>query len=107
MADGEVMAQAKFRAMSECTPEDWRAVAIAHGPFNAELPDRLLADLRRLDQDGKSAFAVSRLEHSLQTATRAHRDGRDEEYGSSAPSSTISAIPSRRGPTTPRSGPRS
>ena len=25
-------------------------------------------------------FAVSRLEHSLQTATRAMRDGRDEEY---------------------------
>ena len=80
MADGEVMARAKFHAMSECTPEDWRAVGAAHGPFNALLPDRLLADLRRLDQDGESAFAVSRLEHSLQTATRAHRDGRDEEY---------------------------
>jgi predicted HD phosphohydrolase len=26
------------------------------------------------------AFPIDRLEHSLQTATRAHRDGRDEEY---------------------------
>ena len=43
------------------------------------LADRLLAHLMLLDND-HGGFAVDRLEHSLQTATRAHRDGRDEEY---------------------------
>ena len=35
--------------------------------------------MKLLDND-HGGFAVDRLEHSLQTATRAHRDGRDEEY---------------------------
>jgi predicted HD phosphohydrolase len=43
------------------------------------LPDRLLATLRGLAQF-QGPVRVHRLEHSLQSATRAHRDGRDEEY---------------------------
>jgi predicted HD phosphohydrolase len=39
----------------------------------------VLAHLRLLDGD-YGGFAVDRLTHSLQTATLAHRDGRDEEY---------------------------
>ena len=31
-------------------------------------------------QGDAGGFAVDRLEHSLQTATRAHKDGRDDEY---------------------------
>jgi predicted HD phosphohydrolase len=38
-----------------------------------------LDHLRLLDGDF-GGFAVDRLTHSLQTATRAHRDGRDEDY---------------------------
>ncbi len=79
MADGEMAPRAKFHAMTECTAEDWRAVGEAHASFDQALADRLLASLRSLD-DGQSGFAVSRLEHSLQTASRAQRDGRDDEY---------------------------
>jgi predicted HD phosphohydrolase len=79
MADGEMTARAHFRAMTEGTVDDWRAIGAAAGPFNRAHPDRLLAALRALGQD-EGGFAVDRLEHSLQTATRAHRDGRDEEY---------------------------
>ena len=43
------------------------------------LPDRILDHLRLLDGDF-GGFPVHRLEHSLQTATRAHRDGRGEQY---------------------------
>ena len=43
------------------------------------LPDRVLAHLRLLDGDF-GGFPVDRLTHSLQTATRALKDGRDEEY---------------------------
>lgn len=70
---------AKFKAMTEGTREDWLVIrdgAIVH---NQGLADRILDHLRLLDGDF-GGFPVDRLEHSLQTATRAHRDGRDEEY---------------------------
>ena len=79
MADGETMVKANFHAMAEGTKEDWQAIGVAATPFNRALPDRLLRALRELGED-VGGFAVNRLEHSLQTATRAHRDGRDEEY---------------------------
>jgi predicted HD phosphohydrolase len=43
------------------------------------LPERLLTHLRLLDGDF-GGFAVDRLTHSLQTATRAYRANRDDEY---------------------------
>jgi predicted HD phosphohydrolase len=79
MADGEVMAKAAFRAMTEGTTEDWMAIGSAGRAFNAAHGDRLMAALRTLGDDA-GGFAVDRLTHSLQTATRAMRDGRDEEY---------------------------
>ena len=79
MADGEAMARAGFRAMTEGTVEDWRAIGAAAAPFRAAYGDRLIAALTALGGD-TGGFAVDRLTHSLQTATRAMRDGRDEEY---------------------------
>jgi predicted HD phosphohydrolase len=79
MADGEIAAKAKYHAMSEGTAEDWQAIGVANAAFARALPDRLIRALRELGEDS-GGFAVDRLEHSLQTATRAHRDGRDEEY---------------------------
>ena len=71
--------RASFTAMAQGTPQDWAAIAAAAGPFNRALPGRLLAHLKLLEGDC-GGFAVDRLEHSLQTATRAHRAGQDEEY---------------------------
>ncbi len=79
MADGDVLDRAKFHAMTEGTQEDWMAIGRAAAPHRGELADRLLAHLKLLDND-HGGFAVDRLEHSLQTATRAHRAGQDEEY---------------------------
>jgi predicted HD phosphohydrolase len=79
MADGEMTARAGFHAMTEGTAEDWQAISAAAAPFNRAHADRLLESLRALSHDC-GGFAVDRLEHSLQTATRAFRDGRDEEY---------------------------
>jgi len=78
-ADGEHGAQAKFHAMTEGTKEDWTTIATHAAEFNKELPTRGIAHLRLLDGD-YGGFPVDRLTHSVQTATRAHRDGRDEEY---------------------------
>ena len=84
MADGEaVLDRAKFHAMTEGTQEDWAAIGRAAAPHRGELADRLLAHLKLLDND-HGGFAVDRLEHSLQTATRAHRAARTRNM-SSAP----------------------
>lgn len=79
MADGEIQAKAKFTAMTEGVQDDWAAIMKAAGPFNRALPDRLISHLKML-QDDDGGYPVDRLEHSLQTATRAFKDGRDEEY---------------------------
>jgi predicted HD phosphohydrolase len=71
--------RAKFRAMTEGTQEDWSIIARDYLAFAASLPDRVLTHLRLLDGDF-GGFPVDRLQHSLQTATRAHRDGRGESY---------------------------
>ena len=75
----EPMDQATFRAMTEGTAEDWSKIAAHSAEFTAGLPDRVLAHLRLLDGDF-GGFPVDRLEHSLQTATRAYRAGEDDEY---------------------------
>ncbi len=72
-------AQAQFHCMTEGTQEDWNAIMAHNIPFSRSGGKRVLDHLRLLDGDF-GGFAVDRLTHSLQTATRAHRDGRDEEY---------------------------
>jgi predicted HD phosphohydrolase len=65
--------------MTEGTAEQWHQIARHAMEYGRQLPDRVLAHLDLL-KDDMGGYAVSRLEHSLQAATRAHRDGRDEEY---------------------------
>jgi predicted HD phosphohydrolase len=71
--------RAQFTAMTEGTAEDWAAISRAGMAHRGRHVDRILQHLQMLDED-EGGFAVSRVEHSLQTATRAHRAGRDEEY---------------------------
>jgi len=79
MADGEGLMKAQFKAMTEGTKADWDAIGAAGAPRRGEHVDNILAHLKMLDGD-EGGFAVDRLTHSLQTATRAFKDGRDEEY---------------------------
>ena len=72
-------ARARFTSMERGTADDWAVISSHFPDFARGLPDRVLAHLRLLDGD-YGGFAVDRLTHSLQTATLAHRDGRDEEY---------------------------
>src|SRR5208282_1862388 len=67
-----------FRRMEDGTREDYELLDEAEREFVRRLPDRLLASLGRLD-DSLEGYPVSRLEHSLQAATRALEDGADDE----------------------------
>ena len=71
--------RAAFHQMKDGTAEDWAIIGQHFAPLAAGLPDRAMAHLQLLAGD-HGGFAVDRLTHSLQTATLAHEDGRDEDY---------------------------
>jgi predicted HD phosphohydrolase len=65
--------------MEDSTKEDWAVIVPEAMKMARALPDRVLAHLQLLDGD-YGGFPIDRLSHSLQTATLALKDGRDEEY---------------------------
>src|SRR6187551_1346778 len=71
--------RASFTSMQDGTAEDWAIIGSHALPFMSELPGRILTHLRLLDGDF-GGFAVDRLTHSLQTAARAEKAGRDDAY---------------------------
>jgi predicted HD phosphohydrolase len=71
--------RARFSSMKEGTEADWSIIGSHFMDFAAALPDRVLAHLKLLDGD-YGGFPIDRLQHSLQTATRAHRAGESEPY---------------------------
>ena len=72
-------ARARFTSMEQSTADDWKAIGAEFAGFSRQLPDRLMVHLKLLEGD-YGGFPVDRYTHSLQTATRALRDGRDDEY---------------------------
>ena len=67
-----------FTRMADGTREDYELLDRLEEEFAAGTADRVLAHLRGLS-GSLSGYQIDRLEHSLQTATRAYRDGADEE----------------------------
>ena len=67
-----------FTQMKDGTRAEYQYLDELGHQYLKALPDRLIAALRRLD-DGLAGYQVSRLEHSLQSATRAQADGADIE----------------------------
>jgi len=67
-----------FIRMDEGTFEEYQLLRSHWAKHQNGLADEVLGMLKRLGGD-KMGYKVDRLEHSLQTATRAERDGADEE----------------------------
>ena len=79
MTDTTTPPRAGFSSFEDSTREDWALIMAQRGELERGLPDRILEQFGHL-RDDYGGFPVDRLEHSLQTATRAERDGRDDEY---------------------------
>ena len=79
MHDKVLEPRASFSSMMDSTREDWHIIVQRFQPFAGELSDRILGHLQMLGHD-HGGFAVTRLHHSLLTATLAHKAGEDEEY---------------------------
>ena len=69
----------KFTSMADGTAEDYALLDRYEEEYVAVLPDRMMEALEKL-RTSFAGYQVTRYEHSLQSATRALRDGRDEEY---------------------------
>ena len=67
-----------FTAMKNGARADYELLERLEAEYARTLPDRLLAALGELAHS-LSGYRVSRLEHSLQSATRAHRADESEE----------------------------
>jgi len=67
-----------FRRMEDGTREDYELLDQSEREYAVRLPDQILASLVQLDHS-LSGYPVSRLEHSLQAATRAREAGADDE----------------------------
>jgi len=73
------MATVGFTRMADGTAEDYALLDELAAPYERLLADRVLAALGALE-GSFAGYQVTRLEHCLQAATRAERDGRESEY---------------------------
>jgi predicted HD phosphohydrolase len=67
-----------FRRMQDGSREDYELLDASERDYARHLPDHILAALGKLDHS-LDGYPISRLGHSLQAATRALRDGADDE----------------------------
>ena len=74
----QALPKVSYIRMEDGTKEDYLLLKELHKPFHAATVDRVLGHLELL-HDSYAGEQVDRYEHSLQTATRAHRDGADDE----------------------------
>jgi predicted HD phosphohydrolase len=81
--NGEGRAAVKFRQMKDGDAEDYALLSEREAEHVRGTADRLLKALVELDE-GLSGYRVTRLGHSLQSATRAWRDGADADWVTAA-----------------------
>ena len=72
------MEKVGFTAMADGTRAEYEFLDGLEKQYCSELADRLLSALGQLEHS-LSGYRINRLEHSLQSATRAHRAGESEE----------------------------
>ena len=73
------MKTVSFTEMKNGTEADYKFLAEHEAEFAKELPARIMDRLEGL-RNSLSGYKIDRLDHSLQTATRAERDGADVDW---------------------------
>jgi predicted HD phosphohydrolase len=69
-----------FTQMKDGTKEDYDLLAEKEHGFHAMTADRILDELRRHGESTLEGYRITRLEHGLQSATRARREGADIDW---------------------------
>jgi predicted HD phosphohydrolase len=71
---------ASFTQMKAGSKEDYLLLQELEKPFLRLTPERILDELHRQGQVSLEGYKITRLEHGLQSATRAQRDGADIDW---------------------------
>ena len=74
------MDQVSFRRMDEGTREEYLLLQRLEKPHLEGVARRVLRELAHQGEESLDGYLISRLEHGLQSATRALRDGADEDW---------------------------
>jgi len=70
----------KFTQMKDGTREDYLMLRELEGPHLAMTPERILRELKLQAEETLPGYRITRLEHGLQAATRARREGADGDW---------------------------
>lgn len=74
------MKTVEFTAMKDGSKEDYELLRDQEHQFFSMTADRLLKELASQEHDTIGGYKVTRLQHALQSATRAERDGADIDW---------------------------
>ena len=74
------MKTVSFTQMKDGTREDYEFLREAEKPHLAMTPERILRELRAQGEETLPGYKITRLEHGLQAATRARREGADVDW---------------------------
>lgn len=69
-----------FTQMKDGTKSDYELLEKLEKPYLALTPERILDELRRQGEVSLEGYKISRLDHALQSATRALRDNADLDW---------------------------
>ena len=69
-----------FTEMKHGTKKEYELLHELEKPFLALTADRVLSELRRQGEATLEGYKITRLEHALQSATRAQREGADIDW---------------------------
>ncbi len=69
-----------FTAMKDGTREDYELLERLEKPFLGMTADRVLDELRRADDMTLEGYKITRMQHGLQSGTRALREGADIDW---------------------------
>jgi predicted HD phosphohydrolase len=74
------MKTVEFTAMKNGTKEDYLLLRSLEEEHNSGTAERVIRELKRQAEETLPGYKISRLEHGLQSASRAHREGADVDW---------------------------
>ena len=72
--------QVSFTQMKDGTKDDYQLLAELEKPYHRMTADRVLAELRRQGETSLDGYKITRMQHGLQAAARAEKDGADIDW---------------------------
>jgi predicted HD phosphohydrolase len=73
-------ARVSFTQMKDGTRDDYQLLHALEAPYHEGTARRVMAEMERQADETLAGYKITRLEHGLQSATRARRDGADIDW---------------------------